>query len=97
MLVALNRFQFQFWSFLVLFEAVWALLRFRDMPPVALGLRPRVLASSRAARILLPDDELFAIAAGAGEPRYGACCEGVHYGRFAIGKRIAGNLLWKTC
>ena len=42
MLVAFNRFQFQFWSFLVLFEAVWALLRFRDVPPVALGLRPRV-------------------------------------------------------
>ena len=42
MLVAFYRFQFQFWSFLVLFEAVWALLRFRDVPTVALNLRPRV-------------------------------------------------------
>ena len=57
----------------------------------------RASAFSRTVRVPLPDGELFAVTAGAGEFRYGACCEGAHYGRFAIGKRIAGNLLWKTC
>ena len=36
----------------------------------------RVSAFSRTARIPLPDGELFAVTAGAGEFRYGACCEG---------------------
>ena len=93
MLVAFNRFQFQFWSFLVLFEAVWALLRFRDVPLVALGLRPRVLArlaffyqmtSCLQLRQALGSSAMRPVVRG-------------HYGRFAIGKRIAGNLLWKTC
>lgn len=91
MLVAFNRFQFQLWSFLVLFEAVWALLRFRDVPPVALNLRPRVrlaffyqMTSCLQLRQALGSSAMRPVVRG-------------RYGRFAIGKRIAGNLLWKTC
>lgn len=91
MLVAFNRFQFQLECVLVLFEAVWALLRFRDVPPVALNLRSRVqfaflyqMTSCLQLRQALGSSAMRPVVRG-------------HYGRFAIGKRIAGNLLWKTC
>ena len=91
MLVAFNRFQFHLECVLVLFEAVWALLRFRDVPPVALNLRPRVrlaffyqMTSCLQLRQALGSSAMRPVVRG-------------HYGRFAIGKRIAGNLLWKTC
>ena len=91
MLVAFNRFQFQLECVLVLFEAVWALLRFRDVPPVALNLRPRVrlaffyqMTSCLQLRQALGSSAMRPVVRG-------------HYGWFAIGKRIAGNLLWKTC
>ena len=61
----------------------------------------RVSALSRTVRILLLDDELFAIAVGAGEFRYEACCEGgplweVRYREAHCGESAVENLLNAT-